>query len=107
MRELPDIGRDFENLQVTRGVATTYGKSSSDSLSLLAEHLTKEDKAILDTLLESPKVYLFAGERFSRAGKFQWLEVKLPSGEFTITDYKLDIHSLRVFLELPRYTMTL
>lgn len=104
-KNLGIINNDFENLENTVSINYILGRESADELRCAAEKLYEDEKLILEGILDSPKILLYTGERFSRAESNDWIEVTMKNGTFDIKSPKLRRYSFVIDFELPdRYT---
>ncbi len=105
VKNLNVINNDFENLENTISVNYLLGRESADTLRCAAEKLYDEEKIILEGILDSPKILLYTGERFSRAEANDWIEITMKNGSFDLKSPKIRRHSFVIDFELPdRYT---
>ena len=105
---LGKINNDFNNIGDTVSVTKSLGKRTEPSLSVVAEHLTADDINVLKGIAESPKVYLFTGERFTKNTFNDWLEVEISNGSSVLRDFKNKVPSVNINIELPtNYNITL
>lgn len=102
-RGLGEINNDFNNLADTISQSKSLGKTSDSSLNVLADNLTKEDINVLKGVLESSKVYLFTGQRFTKNTFNDWLEVFVGDKSQDLRDFKGNTPELRLKLELPKH----
>lgn len=97
---------NFSNINETRSTSISLGRISDDELNVIAENLSSNDVKVLSEILDSPKIYYFKGERFSRAEPSHWLEVELKDGNQDIEDYKVKNNEMALTFKMPkRYTM--
>lgn len=93
---LDEIDNDFSNLEDTFAPTVQTGKISSEVLKCNTGKLTSEQKRVLLGLLDSPKIYWFVGERYSRSSVNDWIEVSLkattlkPEDGKKSADYNID-----------------
>lgn len=105
---LTEYYNDFENLEDTLSPTLQSGKSAQDNLKCAAEKLNEKEKLIFEGIIDSPKIYLFTGERFSKATFTDWMEVRLKTSSFPIRQPRTKLYSFYIELELPdRYMQTL
>lgn len=104
-KNLGIINNDFENLENTISINYLLGRESADVLRCAAEKLYEDEKLILEGILDSPKILLYTGERFSRAESNDWIEVTMKNGTFDLKSPKVRRYSFVIDFELPdRYT---
>lgn len=103
-----ELENDFENLEDTTSPTLQTGKTGNESIKCAAERLDHRSKLIFEGIIDSPKIYLFTGERFSKANLDDWIEVRLKTTSFPVKQPKKKIYNYYLELELPdRYTQTL
>lgn len=105
---LTEIENDFSNLEDTMSPTLQIGKSGDETLTCAAEKLNENEKVILEGIIDSPKIYLFTGERFSKAELSDWVEVRLKTQSFKTLDAKRKRYTYVMELDFPaRNTQTL
>lgn len=101
------LNNDFENLEDTTSPQVSLGVNSNDNYIVYDEILREEQKDLISTMLDSPKVYLFTGTPFSQNNFNDWVEVKLSQGEFIIKNIRRDLYNIDVAFSLPNnYNIT-
>ena len=106
--DLGQVYNDFLNVNETTDSFKSIGKTSQDILTIIADQVNETDQTIINELFESPKVYYFTGLRLSQVTDVSWLACNVVAGTQTITDYKKELITYKVKIELPeRYTMKL
>lgn len=107
-KHLGEIARNHNNLEDTFGRSITIGKESKDTLRIIAELLDEDEKAIVENITDSPKIYLFTGKPYSRNNHHDWIEVRLKTGSIKLKNPRESLTNFTFDLELPeRYTQTL
>ena len=107
-KHLGEIERDFNNLENTRARIATIGKQSQDTIRVVAELLNENEKAVIETIIDSPKIYLFTGNPFSQNSYSDWTEVSLKTSSVRLKNPRQPLTNFTFDLELPeRYTQTL
>jgi len=105
---LTEISNDFKNLEDTQASTIQSGKVGDESLKVIAKRLTQNDKLILEGIIDSPKILLFTGERFSKADASDWMEVRLKTTSFDTKLPNTKIYSPLFEFDFPeRYAITL
>ncbi|MBA4155071.1 hypothetical protein [Flavobacterium sp.] len=104
-RYFSELENDFSNLEDTISPKIQSGKSAQDSLRCIYERMTLEQKLILESILDSPKIYYFTGERFTRAEINDWIEVSLKTNSLNITKPNTNLYTIELELELPERYM--
>lgn len=108
VKQIGELYNDWENLEDTISQTKQIGKSSDETLNCFAKDVSIYDREILDQILDSPKIWMFTGERFSRADRMSWIEVKVKTTALQIYDTTKRKYNFKVDFDLPqRYTQTL
>ncbi|MBE8727974.1 hypothetical protein [Flavobacterium hungaricum] len=103
-----EIENDFYNLEDTSSPTLQTGKTGDETIRCAAERLSDRDRLIFEGIIDSPKIYLFTGERFSKANLNDWMEVRLKTSSFQVKEPKKKLYSYYVEFDLPtRYMQTL
>jgi len=103
-----EIGSDNANVENSIGRTLQIGKTSQDSIKIVAELLTEDERRIVDGILDSPKIYLFTGKPFSQNSYRNWAEVTLKTGSARLKNFKQPLTNFSFDIELPvRYTQSL
>lgn len=107
-KHLGEIINDTNNLESTLARTATLGKESRDTIRVIAELLTDEERRIIESILDSPKIYLFSGKPYSQNKYYNWLEVQLTTSNVRLKNPRQPLTNFTFDLELPeRYTQTL
>lgn len=107
-KQLGELNRDYYNPEHAFARTVQIGKESQDSIKVIAELLTEEEKNIVEGIIDSPKIYMFTGRPFSQNGYRNWIEVTLKTTGLRIKNAKQPLTNFTFDLELPqRYTQTL
>ena len=107
-RNIGVINNDFENLDSTVSQFSSLGKTSADSHRALADHLTQDDIDILQGVLDSPKVYYFAGAQFARNSFNNWIEIQVNNGRETVQNPREQNYEFFIEFTMPEdYTIRL
>lgn len=102
------INRDFFNRETSPTRAMELGKESQDTIKVVTDLVTEDERRILEGIFDSPKIYLFTGEPFARAEVNDWIEVTLKTSSARLRNYKQPQINFSLDFELPeRYTQTL
>lgn len=105
---LAEIENDFNNLEDTTSPTIQTGKSGDENLRGVAKNLNENEKLIFEGIIDSPKIYVFTGERFSKADLTDWMEVRLKTSSFPIKSPNKKLYNYFVEFDLPaRNTQTL
>lgn len=107
-KALGELDRDYTNLEDSFTRSIQIGRESQDTIRAIAELLTPDERLIVEGVLESPKVYMFTGQPFSRAGVRDWIEVNVKTQNARVKNAKENLTNFQFDFELPqRYTQTL
>jgi len=107
-KDLKTVNNDFSDVSETTVPTYQIGKTSQDTLTLIADTVDKKNQDVLNGILDSPRVYLFTGIRLTQVTDVSWLGVNKKKGSSMITDFKRNIKNYKIGIELPeRYTMKL
>jgi len=107
-KDLGGIDRDNANLEDSFGRTAQIGRQSQDTLKIVAELLTENERTLVQGLLDSPKIYLFTGQPFARNGSRDWIEVGLKTTSARIKNPREALTNFTFDIELPvRYSQTL
>lgn len=107
-RSLGEMDSDNANIEHSFGRSISLGKESQDSMKIIAELLTEDDRRIVEGILDSPKIYLFTGQPFARSSTRDWVEVTLKTTSARLRNPKQQLINFAFEIELPeRYTIKL
>lgn len=96
------------NLSESTTRTLQLGKETQDSMRIIAELLTEEERRIVEGILDSPKIYLFTGQPFAKNSNTDWVEVTLKTSSARIRNPKQPLTNFTFDIELPvRYGQTL
>ena len=108
------IENDYNNLEDTLSQKKSLGSEVSELLTVSYDSLTLEDINILETLIYSPKVYLYMagiGAKFNpfiRPQQQLWTEISLRNKTIITKDFKNRVPSGDITFNLPsKYTIKL
>lgn len=94
------INNDFQNLE-NNNFIKNIGKLSKDRLYIGAINIEVDKRPYLESLFDSPKVFLFMGLDFSKEEQTDWLAVKLMTDSTIVDDYQDRPFDINLELELP------
>lgn len=107
-KQIGEINNDFNNIEDTTSPTLQIGKVSDENMKCAAEKLNQDQKIVLEQLIDSPKIYLFTGDRYSKSNLDDWMEIRLKTSSFETLAPKRNLYSYYVEFELPeRYTIKL
>lgn len=95
------INNDFNNIEDSISESRSLGRTSSEQLQVYYEDLNEHEVKILSGLLESPKIYLYLGERYAIRPDNSWIEITLPSSNMITNNFKNKVPSGTIRLSLP------
>lgn len=96
------IGNDYNNLEDTVSPSVSLGINSNDNFIVYDEILREEQKNLILTMLDSPKVQMFTGTPFSANNFNDWIEVSMSQGDFTIRNIRGDLYNITIGFSLPK-----
>lgn len=103
-----EVNNDFLNIENTISPIEQIGVSSTETISIYTDILQSYEVPLLRTLFDSPKIYLFTGQRFAKSSNFDWIEVKRKTTSFKTALSKTKENAFEITLELPdRNTLSL
>lgn len=100
-RELGYLNNDFNNLEDTTSQEVSLGLDSKDTLTVYERNLNENQKNLIATILDSPKVYLFTGTPFSQNNFNDWMEIKNKTRRYDLKQVKRDLYNISLSFELP------
>jgi len=102
------IENDFNNLEDTISPALILGRNTRSVLKVIADKLTGDQKDIVQQMMESPKILMFTGTRFSRSSFNDWVEIYIRTSNISVAGPNRKKHSIIYEFDLPnRYVQTL
>jgi len=107
-KQLGEIDHNNANLEDSYGRTIQIGKESQDTLKIVAEMLTPQERTMVEGILDSPKIYLFTGKPFSKNTNRDWLEVVLKTTSARLKNPRQPLTTFNFDIELPtRFAQTL
>ena len=103
-KQIGEIENDFYNLEDTTSPTIQIGKIGDESIKCAGRNLNENDKLILEEIIDSPKIYLFTGERFSKSELSDWMEVRLKTSSFPVKAPNKVLYSYYIELDFPART---
>ncbi len=101
-----ELKNDFNNIENTFAPEVQTGiKASNDRLKAYAVRISELDLWNLQYIIESPKIYLFTGERYSinsTNSDNQWIEIKCTNRLLDITEPQKKKFSFNLDFQLPQ-----
>lgn len=95
------LNNDFENLEDTTSQDISLGLDSKDTLNVYESNLNENQKNLIATILDSPKVYLFTGTPFSQNNFNDWMEIKNKTRRYDLKQVKRNLFNISLSFELP------
>lgn len=106
-KSLGYLNNDYDNLADTVSQEVGLGYNSNDNIKVYEQGITENQKNLIVSMLDSPKVYLFTGTPFSQNNFNDWMEVKLKQSTFVLKQVKRSNYNISISLELPNnYNIT-
>ena len=107
VRSRGQLFNDFENAEDAVSPFVSLGKTGSNKIKLHATGLEQYERDIIETIIDSPKVYLFKGTKGVLATALDWLEVEVVTNSYLSQNYGKLKFNTEVDIEVNRNTMTL
>jgi hypothetical protein len=95
------LNNDFNNLEDTTSQQISLGLESKDTLAVYDRNLNENQKNLIATILDSPKVYLFTGTPFAQNNFNDWMEIKNKTRRYDLKQIKRDLFNISLSFELP------
>ncbi len=102
-RTLKTINNDCNNLEDTVSQSKALGKTSRGRMNVLYEQLNVHDIKVLQGILQSPKVYMYTGERFAPNTAQNWLEVHIGNKTIPERNFKDKVPNGAITFQLPEH----
>ena len=107
-KDLGEINNDYSNFEDTISPTIQMGKTANDVIQVASDVLTEQENLLLSGILDSPKIYLFTGQPFAKAGVNDWMEVSISGSDYRISNAKQSQNKFNFTFELPqRNTITI
>jgi len=107
-KQLGELERDNANVEETRSRTIQIGKESQDTIRVVAELLTEEQRRVVEGIIDAPKIYMFTGKPFAQNDYNDWVEVSLKTSNVRVKNHRQGLTNFALDFELPiRYTQTL
>jgi hypothetical protein len=101
-KDLGELYNDFNNLEDTISPTVQIGKTSNDIITVTSDIINEDEKTLLESIIDSPKIYLFTGQPYAKANYNDWLEVSLNTADFRIVNAKERLNKFNLIFELPQ-----
>lgn len=107
VEDLGYISNNYNSLDNANFIKS-IGKRGKDGIAIGTNAVPANYRRLLESLIESPKIYLYLGEQFGRTDDKTWMSVALTTKSNPIKAYRNGMFDMRFELELPtRNTLTL
>ena len=106
-KSLGTIENDFEDADITISPKISLGKTADKTYKLHATGIEQYERDIIETIIESPKVYLYTGELGVATTPQDWLEVELVTNSYLAQNYNKVLFNLEIDIKIKRNTMIL
>jgi hypothetical protein len=101
--ELGMVNNDYENIEDTISRMLSLGKQSGNSIELFANGVYSQEIDRVLAILDSPKVYLYTGEKDEAESPDKWMEVSVEGGG-EISSRK-NRYNISIQMNIPKITM--
>jgi hypothetical protein len=101
-KDLGELNNDFSNLAGTISPTIQIGKASNDTITVTSDIINEDEKTLLESIIDSPKIYLFTGQPYSKANFNDWMELSLNTTDFRIVNAKEKLSKMNFVFELPQ-----
>ncbi len=95
------LNNDFNNLEDTTSQQISLGLDSKDTFTVYDRNINENQKNLIATILDSPKVYLFTGTPFAQNNFNDWMEIKNKTRRYDLKQVKRDLFNISLSFELP------
>ena len=98
---------DHSNLDNTHETQTQIGVTSQDTIDVFYSSITPEEKVLVDTILESPKVYRCLVDVFQDVEDADWISERIKSGNGVLYNRRLNVYEDGfTIIKAERFKMT-
>lgn len=101
-KDLGELNNDFNNLEDTISQTIQIGKTSNDVITVTSDIINEDEKTLLESIIDSPKIYLFTGQPYAKANYNDWIEISLNTTDFRIVNAKESLSKMNFAFELPQ-----
>lgn len=108
-KSIGNVNNDFYNVRDSKSQFKSLGRTTTVKRTLRYEHLSLDDIRLLETILDSPRISLYTGERFSPNPQGRnWIDVSIDSKNLLSRNFKGKVPDGNITINLPeRYTIKL
>lgn len=99
-KSVGEFSSNYEDIGRTHEISVNMGMRSSDVIRCYDVNLTDDEKKVINTILESPKIYRYLGLPTQRVAARSWLSTTLKTSSETIKEAKR--HAYDVVLDLNK-----
>ena len=96
------LENDFSNLDQTTSPLLSLGIDTQTKISGTTNFLNAKENETFKSIFQSPKVYLFTGERFSKNKFNDWIEVQIGNQNITTKNLKQKEVVYSIDINLPK-----
>lgn len=105
---LGELNNDFNNIENTVSPFVNIGVNTSDSLQVVENVVSEEERTILESLIDSPAIFLFTGQPYDRNNYNDWMQIKMKNSSHRVANAKQKKTNFVFNFDLPnRQTITL
>ena len=106
-KSIGELKTDFLNIENTFARTTQIGKRTNPSLEVIEDDITEMQLPLIESLLESPKVFIYNGKKnVTRATALDWTEIRLDTKKATVRNFKQQNVRIGFSFDLPeKYNM--
>lgn len=101
-RDLGELNNDFYNIPDTTSPTVQIGKTSNDLVQVTSDILNADESTLLQSIIDSPKIYLFTGQPFAKANYNDWLEISLNTTDVRVVNAKEKLNKFNFTFDLPQ-----
>ncbi len=100
-RDRGTINNDFNNIEDSVSERRSLGRDASEQLTVFYENLNDNDIRLLKGMIQSPKIYLYMGERYTPRALQNWIEITLPNKNMDLNNFRNRVPNGTIVIDLP------
>ena len=100
-KDLGEVQNDYYNPIDTIGPTISIGKTSKDIIKTTTGIISLKEINLLESIIDSPKIYYFKGIPFSKNNFNDWIEVSLKTSSIILKNAKRNNFQFNIELEMP------
>ena len=100
-RDRGTINNDFNNIEDSVSETRSLGRDASEQLTVFYENLNDNDIRLLKGMIQSPKIYLYMGERYTPRALQNWIEITLPNKNMDLNNFRNRVPNGTIIIDLP------